>query len=151
MAKFCRLSDENLKLIEEEARRDGLSDYVHIEGIGKTKAKELIKIQKDSAVAEYKTNKPDTVNVFIYEEAFDMLNDEQKQMLLHDAFNGIGYDFEKEKLIIGCPQITVSVNGRAKWGDALINAAEAGVHAIMQIEDKDKERKEMERARNGKK
>lgn len=143
MAKYCELGDDNLELIEKIAQETGLFNFIRIEGIAVAKSKELIKIQKESAVTEYKTNKVDTVNVFIYERAFDMLDDVQKDMLLRDAFNCITFDTDKDKIMIGCPQITVSLDGRAKWGDALLNAAEAGVLAMQQIEEQEREEKEM--------
>lgn len=142
MAQFCKLSDENSELVRKISEETGLYNFVRIEGIGKAKAKEVIKIQRETPVAEYKTNKPDTVNVFIYERAFDMLEDQQKEMLLMDAFNQIQYDSDKDKINIGCPQIVVSVDGRAKFGDLLINTAEAAVLAIQQIEEQEREEKE---------
>lgn len=146
MSKYCKLSDENLELISKIVDETGLYNFIRVEGIGVAKSKELIKVQKESAVTEYKTNKVDTVNVFIYERAFDMLEDEQKDMLLRDAFNAIVFDTEKDKIMIGCPQITVTLEGRAEWGDDLLNAAEAGVLAIQQIEEQEKEEKEAAKA-----
>ena len=146
MAQFCNLSEENIELIRTVTEETGLYNFVHIEGIGKAKSKELIKVQKEAPVAEYKTKKPDTVNIFIYERAFDMLDDKQKDILIRDAFNSIKFDTEKDKIMIGCPKIEVSVEGRAKWGDELINAAEAGVLAIQQIEEQEKEEKERQKA-----
>lgn len=146
MAKFGKLSDENMELVRTISEETNLYNFMHIEGISCLKAKEVIKVQKESVVTEYKTNKPDTVNVFIYERAFDMLEDEQKELLLRDAFNGINFDSEKDKIMIGCPQIVVSLDGRAKWGDELLNAAEAGVLAIQQIEEQEKEEKERQKA-----
>ena len=137
MAQFCNLSEENIELIRTVTEETGLYNFVHIEGIGKAKSKELIKVQKEAPVAEYKTKKPDT---------FDMLDDKQKDILIRDAFNSIKFDTEKDKIMIGCPKIEVSVEGRAKWGDELINAAEAGVLAIQQIEEQEKEEKERQKA-----
>ena len=142
MAQFCNLSEENIELIRKITEETGLYNFVRVEGIGKAKSKELIKIQKESPVAEYKTKKSDTVNIFIYERAFDMLDDRQKEILIRDAFNSINFDSEKDKIMIGCPQITVSVAGRMKWGEELLNAAEAGVLVIQQIEEQEKEEKE---------
>lgn len=146
MAQFCNLSEENIELIRKITEETGLYNFVRIEGIGKAKSKELIKVQKESPVAEYKTQKTDTVNIFIYERAFDMLEDRQKEIIVRDAFNSINFDTEKDKIIIGCPQITVSVSGRMKWGDDLLDACEAGVLAMQQIEEQEKEEKERNKA-----
>lgn len=146
MAQFSNLSEENAELIQKISEELGLYNYVRIEGIGKVKDKQLIKVQLDNPVTKWKTNKPDTVNIFIYEHAFDMLEDKQKEILIRDAFNQIHFDTEKDKITIGCPHIEVSIDGRAKWGEELLNAAEAGVHAIIQIEEEEKEEKERQKA-----
>ena len=146
MAQFSNLSEENAELIQKISEELGLYNYVRIEGIGKVKDKQLIKVQLDNPVTKWKTNKPDTVNIFIYERAFDMLEDRQKEILIRDAFNQIHFDTEKDKITIGCPYIEVTIDGRAKWGEELLNAAEAGVHAIIQIEEEEKEEKERQKA-----
>lgn len=146
MSQFSNLSKENADLVQDISEELGLYNYIHVEGIGKVKDKQLIKVQLDSAVTKWKTNKPDTVNIFIYERAFDMLEDRQKELVLRDAFNQINFDTEKDKITIGCPHIEVSIDGRAKWGEELLNAAEAGVHAIIQIEEEEKEEKERQKA-----
>lgn len=146
MAKFGKLSEENMELVRTISEDLGLYNFMNIEGISCAKAKEVVKVQKESVVTEYKTSRPGTVNVFIYEKAFDMLDDTQKDLLLRDAFNAVNFDSEKDKIMIGCPQIVVSLDGRVKWGDELLNAAEAGVLAIQQIEEQEKEEKEKEKA-----
>ena len=95
MAQFSNLSEENTELIQKISEELGLYNYVRIEGIGKVKDKQLIKVQLDNPVTKWKTNKPDTVNIFIYERAFDMLEDKQKEILIRDAFNQIHFDTEK--------------------------------------------------------
>ena len=82
----------------------------------------------------------------IFQDIFDMLENKQKEILIRDAFNQINFDTEKDKITIGCPHIEVSIDGRAKWGEELLNAAEAGVHAIIQIEEEEKEEKERQKA-----
>ena len=146
MAQFSNLSEENAELIQKISEELGLYNYVRIEGIGKVKDKQLIKVQLDNPVTKWKTNKPDTVNIFVYERAFDMLENKQKEILIRDAFNQINFDTEKDKITISCPHIEVSIDGRAKWGEELLNAAEAGVHAIIQIEEEEKEEKERQKA-----
>lgn len=153
MSKFCSLTEENAELIRKIAEDTGMYQFMHIEGIGVPKAKDLITVKRETTVTEYKTKKPDTVNVFIYERAFDMLDDDNKEILLRDAFNNINYDSEKDKILIGAPRITVTIDGRAKWGNKLINAAESGVLIMQKIEqdEKEKRQQELEEKRNKRK
>lgn len=142
MAKFFELSEENIDLIEEVFQNTGLNNYMELKIMGVTKSKQLIKVQKNNPVTEYLAKVTDSINIQIYEEAFDRLDTDSKKILLEDAFAVVGYDGDKDKIIIGAPQITVTIGGRRTYGDKLINAAEAGVLAIQQIEDEKKALKE---------
>ena len=68
------------------------------------------------------------------------------ELLMRDAFNSVNFDSEKDRIKIGCPQIVVSCDGRAKWGERLIDAAETAVLSIIQIEEEEKEEKERAKA-----
>lgn len=69
----------------------------------------------------------------------------QRKLLLQDAMATIAYDIEKDKIVLGAPSITVTIGGRAKYGDDLINAAETAVWAIQQIAEEEKAKKEAEK------
>lgn len=146
MAKFFELSEENLDLVQELFQKKELHNYMDIKIIGISKAKEVVKIARTNPLAEYVGNCPDSVTCVIYEEAFDRLDDKCRRLVLEDALNTLSYDRDKDKIVVGCPSITVTLGGRAKYGDELINALETSVLAIQQIEDEKKEIKEAEKA-----
>lgn len=144
--KHFELSEENQELINGIWQELNYDNFMQLKLIGTPKAKELIKITKNGDIAKYLGNIPDdTVDIIIYEEAFDRLDEDAKKLLVRDAMDGIVYDTEKEKITIGVPSIVVTVGGRQKYGDKLLNAAEAGVLAIQQIEDEKREIKEAEK------
>lgn len=142
MAKFFELTDENMELVEECFQKTGLHNYIEMKAFGVSKSKKMIEVAKNGPVTEYLANVPGSISVKIYEAAFDRLDAQTKKMLLDDAFNAVAYDGEKDKIIIGTPQICVSVSGRRTFGETLINAAEAAVMAIEQIEEEKKAAKE---------
>ncbi len=146
MAKFFELTDENQTLINDIFQNTGMYNYMNLKMVGVSKAKELIKVSKANPLAEYVGKCPDTIVCAIYEDAFDRLDEKTKRLLLTDAFGVVFYDDEKDKISIGAPQIVVTVAGRMKYGEDLINAAEAGVLAIQQVEDEKREQKELEKA-----
>lgn len=146
-----KLSDENVKFVEDMIAEVGGLRHVVFEVIGMDKAKTLFKITKANPTAEYLAEKPINVCIYIYEEAFDMLSDEQKKMLIEDLLLNVKYDFDKDKVSIGAPSICVTCEGRGKYGDILVNAAEAGVLAIQQIEDRERQRREEQKALKEKK
>jgi hypothetical protein len=116
--------------------------------VGTPKSKEVIKVCRPTDLTKHFGHLPDdVVTIIVYEEAFDRLDENNKKLLIHDALNMITYDSEKDKIGIGVPQIVVTVGGRQKYGDDLINASEMGVLAIQQIEDEKQQAKEEEKAR----
>ena len=146
MVKFFELTDENQNLVSATFQETGMHNYINLKMVGVPKAKELIKVSKANPLAEYVGKCPDTIVCSIYEDAFDRLDENTKRLLLRDAFSIVFYDDEKERINVGAPQIVVTVAGRQHFGDDLINAAEAGVLAIQQVEDERREQKEIEKA-----
>ena len=148
MSKLGKLSDETVELVMNIAAETGLERFINVEPMNVLKSKKLIKISKASSTTEYLSKKIDTVCVYIYEKAFERLTDSQKELLIKDALNSVSYDNEKGRINIGCPSITVSLDGLSKFGEDLLNAAECGVLAIQQIIDEEKEKKQNKKKRN---
>ena len=146
MAKFFELTDENQTLVNDVFQDTGMHNYMNLKMVGVSKAKELIKVSKANPLAEYVGKCPDTIVCAIYEDAFDRLDEKTKRLLLIDAFGVVFYDDEKDKISIGAPQIVVTVAGRMKYGEELINAAEIAVTMIQEIEEEKKAQKEAEKA-----
>ena len=151
MAKFFELSEENKEVFDTIWDNTGMVHYVDLKLLGVSKAKEVVKVQKTNPQAEYLGKCPDSIICTVYEEAFDRLDEKGKKLLAEDALSIVSYDSEKDKIIVGAPQIVVTVGGRAKYGEELINVAESAVLAIQQIADEEAERKAAEKAAKRKK
>lgn len=146
MAKFFELSEENQNLIDEKFQETGLYNYIDLKVLGITKSNDVIKVAKTNPLAEKLGNCPDSIVCIVYEDAFDRMDKDQQEMLVEDAFAQVAYDSDKDKIVVGCPTINVTVGGRQKYGDTLLNAYEASLYAIMQIEEEKKAAKEAEKA-----
>lgn len=151
MAKFCDVSDETREMVDNIANETGLVHYMDIEPIGITKSKEIIKSKLFSAETKYVAKRSDAVAFNLYEAALDRLNPDQREMLIRDAFNHIAYDSEKDKITIGAPTITVTIAGRQKYGEKLLDAAEAAYYAMQQILEEEKEAKAAKKAKKSNK
>lgn len=147
MAKFFELSDENQNYFVDEWNENGLYNFIDLKLLGVNKAKDVIKVQKTNPQAEYLGKCPDSVTCTVYEAAFDRLDDKAKKLLVKDALSVVSYDSEKDKINVGCPLIIVTIGGRAKYGEELLNAAESATLAIQQIADEEAERKAAEKER----
>jgi hypothetical protein len=146
MAKFYDVTEENMNLIDQKYQETGMHNYIDLKIRGISKQKEVIKVVKTNPQAADLGNCPDSIVCYVYEDAFDRLDDEQRSMLVEDAFANVSYDDEKDKIIVGGPQISVSIGGWKKYGEKLISAAEIGQYAIAQIEEEKKAAKEAEKA-----
>lgn len=142
MAKLGAVSDDTRNLVDEILGKSGLANFVNAEVMSISKQKQIVTVKRANATTEYLANKPDSICIYVYEEAFDRLDDNARFLIMEDALNTVYYDTEKDKIVITPQQISVTVGGRAKYGEPLINAIEAGVHAIAQIEEEERERKE---------
>ena len=145
MAKFFEISEENQEIFDNIWQESGMFNYIDLKLLGVPKAKEVIKVQKTNPQAEYLGKCPDSIICTVYEEAFDKLDERSKKLLAEDALSLVSFDSEKDKIIVGCPQIVVTVGGRAKYGDELINVAETAVLMIQEIAEEEAERKAAER------
>lgn len=142
MAKFGKVTEETQELVDKISNETGLIQFIDIEAVSVPKSKKVIDIKRCPPLGEHVAGKSEVVCVIVYEKAFERLSEEQQELLMREAFNMVHYDAEKDKIVIGCPQIVVSCSGHAKWGDAIINASETAVLAIQQIIDEEKEEKE---------
>lgn len=116
------------------------------------KAKDVVTVSKASAVAEYLSNRDDLVLIICYEEAFDKVDEKTQYMWLRMAMDQIVYDYEKDKIVIGVPSITIPVDFYDKYKEAAINSAVLAQLTIAQIEDERKQKKLEEQAqKKGKK
>ena len=157
MAKYSQASQEIEELVNEIANELGLINYgVDFQPLCVNKAKEVVKLVKANELAEYASNREDLVFVLCYEEAFDALGfDEQanknKYMWIRTEMEKVSYDTEKDKLVIGCPQITIPVGLYEKVKGAVVDAALLGQYTIASIEQKKKEEAEARKALKSKK
>lgn len=143
MAKnLGKVSEETAALFDKIYDETGLDNFMDIRIVNVAKSKKLIEVQRCPPIGEWVASKEDVVCIKVYEKAFERLTPKMQEILMRDAFNNINFDTEKGKIIIGVPQIVVTCEGRAKWGEELINAAESGVIAIQQIIEEEKEEKE---------
>lgn len=142
MARMDKASESTQKLINRIMEETGLINWVNVIALAVPKQKQLVKVSKANATIEYISKQESSVVIYVYEEAFDRLNDISKELVMRDAINQIEYDGDTDKLMVTQPQLSVTMGGRAKYGDSLLNALEAGILAIQQLEEEKKEAKE---------
>ena len=147
MAKYSQASESIDRLINDISNDLGLIHYgVDFQPLCVTKAKEVCKLVKANELAEYASERENLVFVLCYEDAFDLVDEKTQYMWLRMEMEKIVYDTEKDKMSIGCPQITVPVGFYEKYKGAAVESALLGQYTIAQIEGKKKEEAEQRKA-----
>ena len=141
-------SPEYVDLVNKVAKRKSISNYVEFQVLNLKKSKkEVIKVQKANEIVELALEKEDVVVVSIYEKAFDMVDDQTKELWIENALSPVHYDMEKDKVIIGGePTITVDLGMYHTYKDVIIQKLELAALTLQQIADAEKEKKAQEKA-----
>ena len=93
-----------------------------------------------------KNNKKDMVTLYVYEEAFDRLTDEQKNKLMEGGLSNISYDSEKDKLNIDNSRYGEAIRMRRKYPN-YVDIIETSIMVIEEIQEEEAQKKEEERER----
>ena len=154
MAKnLSKASEEYVELVEKIADEVGIGQYVAINVFDMNKSKkDVIKIKKTSVPMEVSLDGEDMIDVYIYEKAFDLTDDETKRIWIEGALSQVGYDMEKGKVILNQePVISLTLGMYEKYKDVAIEKAELAIYTLSQIEEKEKEEKEQAKVNKKKK
>lgn len=147
MAKIFQTSDDIVELAENVFESTGLPQLgINLKIMSLTKAKDVLKVSKANATTEFLTKNTDIVTLYVYEEAFDRLSDEQKIKLMEGVLSNVSYDTEKEKLNIDNSRYGEAIRMRRKYpnyGDII----ETSMMVIDEIQEEENQRKEEEKGR----
>lgn len=143
MSKFTPAGEEIQKLVIDVANElDFINFGLDFEALSVPKAKDVCVVQRASKVTEYLSKRDDLILVICFEEAFDMADEATKYMWIRTAMERIVCDYEKDKVSLDAPTITIPLSVLEKYGnDVPVNAAKLSLHTISQIEDKRKQEK----------
>ena len=146
--KLREASEEYVKLVKQVADEIGIGKYVEMNVFDMMKSnKDVIKVKKTSEPMEVKLDGEDMIDVYIYEAAFDLVEEKTQRLWVENALCQVAYDLEKGKLIIGKePSITLPLGMYTKYKDVAVQQLELAALTIQQIKEKEKEAKAAEKA-----
>lgn len=155
MNKSLRMaSEEYVKLVNQVADEIGIGKYVEMNVFDMVKSnKEVIKVKKTSVPTELVLDGEDMIDVYIYEAAFDLVEEKTQRFWIENALCQVAYDMDKGKLIIGKePSITLPLGIYNKYKDIAVQQLELAALTVQQIKEKEKEEKAKQKAeKKGKK
>lgn len=143
MAKLFSTSQDIKDLAQIKWEDTGLAQMgINLKCISTPKAKAILKVQRANATTNFLTK--NDVILTVFEEAFDRLSDEHKNILMEGAISSISYDSEKDRLNVDGDFAKEIFRMRRKYPN-YTDIAEESYIVIEQIEDEEKARKEQER------
>ena len=141
--KIFETSADIAELAQDKFEDTGLAQMgIDLKVLSVTKAKSILKVQRANATTHFLTKKD--VVLTVYEEAFDRLSDEHKNLLMEGVISSISYDTEKDKLNVDTDFAREIFRMRRKYPN-YVDVAEESYIVIEQMEDEEKRRKEEER------
>ena len=141
--KLFETSKDIADLAQEKWENTGLAQMgIELKVISTPKAKSILKVQRANATTNYLTKKD--VILIIFEEAFDRLTEEHKNLLMEGAISNISYDADKDKLNVESDFAREIFRMRRKYQN-YVDVAEESYIVIETIEEEEKQRKEAER------
>ena len=143
MGKLFDSSEYVVEMVSEEVSKVGLESIgITVKTMSLTKAKDIIKVSKANATTEHLAKCDNMVCVYVYEQAFERLDEEAQRKFVEMAISSVSYDSEKDKInIVSHPYLNL-FRMCQKYGEEFVNTVEAGYLAIQQIEDEEREEKE---------
>lgn len=155
MAKLFKTSDDVFNFIDNIWQDTTCARVgVNLKIMSTPKAKQVLKLSKASPVTEALIREDDVITLVVYEEAWDRLSDLNRLLLVKGAFSVVGYDMEKDRLVIDNKPYADLFNMRhatdengKEYLDLYDNTLETASLAIQQIEDEEREKKEEEKER----
>jgi hypothetical protein len=141
--KLFETSKDIADLAQEKWENTGLAQMgIELKVISTPKAKSILKVQRANATTNYLTKKD--VILIVFEEAFDRLTEEHKNLLMEGAISNISYDTDKDKLNVESDFAKEILRMRRKYQN-YVDVAEESYIVIETIEEEEKQRKEAER------
>ena len=109
--------------------------------------KEIHKVSKLNDYSKHLTNYD--VTVFLNEDVFEQLTEEQQELAIDDALAPIGYDMERGKMVISKPDVSTFSGILAKHGFDAYDVLRETIKSIYQKkkEDEDAEKATTEKAK----
>lgn len=143
--KIFETAEEIKDLAYDKFEETGLSSLgINLKVMSVTSAKEVLKVSRANATTEFLTNDRDIVTLFVFEEAFDKLSDEQKSVLMEGVLSNVSFDTEKDKLNVDSTRYGELIRMRKKYAN-YCDTIETSIMMIEELAEEERQRKEEEK------
>lgn len=150
MGKFSRDLDPELESkVKSLAVEMGLkATGINVEAVRLKKSKKDIGlVLKSNDLVELFTGDNSTVCVALYEDAFRRVDAQTQEIWIRFLLNQISYDMDKDKIVITKPELCVPLGMYRKFGNVVTQKMELALMAIAQIQEEEREAKELKKSK----
>ena len=136
--KIFEPDEEIVKMVYEQFEKFGLNENMTLQVFGITKQKDVVRAAKAPEPTEFLTETENIIQVFVYEDAFNELDEDTQRFLIEFALQPIWFDSEKGKVNIDKNPYKPLFELRKKYGDRADELLETSYIAIQHLEDMEK-------------
>lgn len=154
MGKYARDLDEALeKKVKDLSIEMGLkANGISVEAIRLKKSKTTVgEVVKGNDLVKLFTGDDNFIAVALYEDAFNLVDEQTQTFWIESLLNQISYDSEKDQIVITKPELAISTGMYHKYKNVAVEKTELALLTIKQIDDMKKQAKEDEKARKAEK
>ena len=145
MSKYSKDLDETLvQKVRSISKSAGLDAFgINVEAIRLKKSKNSVgKVLVGNDLVKLFTGDDLLVAVALYEDLLLQFDDATQNMLIESLISQIGYDDEKDKVVITKPELSIGIGMYHKYGNIAVQKAELVYLTCQQMKEKEKEEKE---------
>lgn len=141
MAKIYDLDGETLNVFDTILGQTGLQQTVKVGVYGKKMKNDLYKVAKANDVTKFETDLD--VVIYLDENIFDLLEPEQQKLIAEEAICCIGWDSEKDILLMSKPDIQTYTGILSKFTNERVIQTKQAIKLVMESrKQSEKEAKE---------
>jgi hypothetical protein len=136
MSKFQEPFEDTIEIFDKILRQTNLDTLINVKILTNNSLKEIGKVSKANDIVKY-LSKVDVI-IILNELIFEMLNDEQRQMVADELLAHVSFNHEKDTVVVNKPDINVHSLVLKKYGsDNYIETHTLIKEAISQKADMD--------------
>jgi len=133
MAKYEEVSEQNEDIFKGLISEADLERYINVKILADNRQKTVYNVVKANALLKHMT--AEDVIIIINETIFDKLEDNQKLIVADEAIAYIGFDFEKDRLIISKPDLTTFKGIIRKYSFPIYERLEETIKSLYEAEN----------------
>lgn len=133
MAKYEEVSEQNEDIFKALISEADLERYINVKILADNRQKTVYNVVKANALLKHMT--AEDVIIIINETIFDKLEDNQKSIVADEAIAYIGFDFEKDRLIISKPDLTTFKGIIRKYSFPIYERLEETIKSLYEAEN----------------